>query len=84
MADQKDKGGDTQAAQVSRNPVAPDPRLTRPPNREAGFETTAVCGYDAQGCARTFNLVKGEKLPEGWSDAPPAGTHPNDPGRAAR
>ena len=29
--------------------------------------------------AKVFDLREGEKLPPGWSDAPPPGMHPNVP-----
>jgi hypothetical protein len=38
-----------------------------------------VVGYDAHGRPKTFQLREGEKLPEGYSDAPPAHAHPNVP-----
>lgn len=41
-------------------------------------ETRQTVGYDAVGHARTFDLKPGEKLPAGWSDTPPRGTHPHD------
>jgi len=39
-------------------------------------------GY-RRGEAKIFDLGEGEKLPPGWSDAPPPGTHPNVPKGAA-
>lgn len=44
-------------------------------------EDSMITAYDARGKSRTW-LTKdlpGGKLPPGWSDEPPAGTHPNDP-----
>lgn len=35
-------------------------------------------GYNAKGEPKTFELKQGEKLPAGWSDTPPKGTHPHD------
>lgn len=46
-------------------------------------ETRAVTGYDRAGNAKIFDLRPGQKLPEGWVDAPPPGTHPNDPKRGS-
>lgn len=86
MAETKQQGGQQQSAGAgagAQEAKQQDPRFTRAPQNEAGFETRSVCGYDAAGNARTFNLLKGEKLPDGWADAPPEGTHPNDPKGAA-
>lgn len=39
-------------------------------------KTALTVGYDRKGAPRMFNLKPGEKLPEGWADRPPPGTHP--------
>ena len=70
---QQQPGGEAQP----RRSVQADPRFNRPPNREPGYETRLVCGYGPGGETRDFHLLKGEALPDGWSDAPPEGTHPN-------
>lgn len=80
-ADQQQQQAGADAARQERR--GPDARFTRPPQTQAGFETRAVCGYDRAGNARTFNLLAKEELPDGWSDAPPEGRHPNEPPRAA-
>lgn len=44
-------------------------------------EDSKITGYDARGKARTW-LTKdlpGGRLPQGYTDEPPEGTHPNDP-----
>ena len=38
--------------------------------------TVPTVGYDKHGRPRTFALAPGAKLPNGWADRPPAGTHP--------
>jgi hypothetical protein len=38
--------------------------------------TVPTVGYDKRGRARTFDLAPGAKLPNGWADRPPPGTHP--------
>lgn len=67
------------AAAAATAPVddQPDPRV----DRLASDKTRAVAGYADNGTARTFHLLAGEDLPTGYADAPPKGTHPNDPGR---
>lgn len=46
-------------------------------------EDSKVTGYDRNGKARTWltSQLKDGKLPEGYTDEPPDGTHPNDPDR---
>ena len=44
-------------------------------------EDSKVTGYDRNGKPRTWlkSALAGGKLPEGYADEPPDGTHPNDP-----
>lgn len=42
----------------------------------AGDAKVPTVGYDKQGRPRTFALKPGDKLPNGWADRPPKGTHP--------
>jgi hypothetical protein len=44
-------------------------------------EDSKVTGYDSRGKARTWlkKDLPGGKLPDGYADEPPDGTHPNDP-----
>jgi len=42
-------------------------------------EKRPTVGYDREGNAKTFHLLAGQKLPAGYSDTPPEGTHPNQP-----
>jgi len=76
MAETKDKAAE-QSPQPTRGPAREDPRFTRPPNTQPGYETRSVCGYGPDGRSRVFNLLAKEQLPDDWSDAPPKGTHPN-------
>jgi len=49
-------------------------------------EDSKITGYDRKGKARTWltSELPGGKLPDGYSGAPPDGTHPNDPRRAEK
>jgi hypothetical protein len=38
--------------------------------------TVPTVGYDKRGRPRPFDLKPGAKLPNGWADRPPKGTHP--------
>lgn len=46
-------------------------------------ELHAVAGYDDDGVATVFQLAAGEKLPKGFHDKPPKGTHPHEREAAA-
>lgn len=40
--------------------------------------TTPTWGYHRDGRSQLFNLKPGERLPEGWADAPAPGMHPQE------
>lgn len=57
--------------------------MAKDASEERRDEDSTVAGYDKDGKVKIFRTseLRNGKLPEGYSDAPPEGTHPNDPNR---
>lgn len=55
--------------------------MAKDPSETKRAEDSKITGYDRNGKARTWRAdeLRGGRLPEGYTDEPPKGTHPNDP-----